>query len=613
MAKNQVTLTFAGDIKDLQSKFSKIGNEGDKLDRSLSGASNRIVNSLGGIAKKAAIVGGALAAVGAGAAIALGRSLLSTAEDASDLNEAMSKVDTVFGSSAASIHAWASDAATALGLSKKDAEDAAGSFGNMFDQLGLGGQTAVDMSKDIVGLASDFASFHNADITDVIDAQSAAFRGEYDSLQRFLPLINAAAVETRALELSGKANKDQLTAQDKALAVHALMLEGAGDAQGDFARTSDGMANQTRIAEAQIANMRAEVGQKMLPITQKLTEWKLKLAGALADRLGPAIEKVTTWFSDNRTTFEAIGNTITTVVLPAIGNIISTVGTALYNAVAWLVEHKDTWIAIGEAILSVAVPAFQTIATWIQAVAANKDLLLAIGIGVLAVMVPAFVSWAISAGAAAIATLAAIAPLLLVGAIVAAVAYLIIHNWDWIKEKTLAVWNFVKTNTVNAFNSVKSIVSSVFGRIKSIITTHIDAFKATFRAFKTVVTSIFRTLSTAMTSPFRTAFRAIKRLWNSSIGGFSFSVPSWIPVVGGKGFTIPSMAEGGIATGPTLAYIGEGGESEAVIPLSKLEGMMGSSGTTTLVIDSRGSRLDDLLLEVLLRSASTRGLKLAAA
>ena len=42
--------------------------------------------------------------------------------------------------------------------------------------------------------------------------------------------------------------------------------------------------------------------------------------------------------------------------------------------------------------------------------------------------------------------------------------------------------------------------------------------------------------------------------------------------------SIPALAEGGIVTGPTLALIGEGRESEAVIPLSKLDGMMNGGG-----------------------------------
>ena len=70
-----------------------------------------------------------------------------------------------------------------------------------------------------------------------------------------------------------------------------------------------------------------------------------------------------------------------------------------------------------------------------------------------------------------------------------------------------------------------------------------------------------------ITWPFRRAMDAIKWLWNTTIGGFGFTVPSWIPLVGGKGFRIPEMASGGIVTRPTIALIGEAGP-EAVIPLS---------------------------------------------
>lgn len=63
--------------------------------------------------------------------------------------------------------------------------------------------------------------------------------------------------------------------------------------------------------------------------------------------------------------------------------------------------------------------------------------------------------------------------------------------------------------------------------------------------------------------------------------------------VGGEG-SIPAMAEGGIVTGPTLALIGEGRESEAVIPLSKLDGMM-NGGAGNVVVTGRISGADILL------------------
>lgn len=211
---------------------------------------------------------------------------------ASDVNESLSKVNTVFGQSGKAVESFAKDAAKNFGLSKGAALDAGGGFGNMFTQLGVGQGEAAKMSTGILGLAADFSSFHNADISEVIEAQSAAFRGEYDSVQKFVPLINAATVEQKALEMTGKAATKELTAQEKALAVNALMFEGAGAAAGDFARTSDGLANSQRIAAAEMENLKAEIGDKLMPVSLAITKAKMALASALADHVLPAMERV---------------------------------------------------------------------------------------------------------------------------------------------------------------------------------------------------------------------------------------------------------------------------------------------------------------------------------
>lgn len=192
---------------------------------------------------------------------------------ASDMSETISKVSTVFGDSAAGILAWSETSAQAFGLSKQAALDAAGGLGNMFMQLGAGSEQAGTVSQDMVQLAADLASFHNAagGTTEVLDTMTAAFRGEYDSVQRFIPTINAAAVELKALEMTGKSNAKELTNLEKALAVQAIMMENAGAAAGDFARTSDGLANQQRILDAQMDNLKATVGEALLPVMLAFT------------------------------------------------------------------------------------------------------------------------------------------------------------------------------------------------------------------------------------------------------------------------------------------------------------------------------------------------------
>jgi hypothetical protein len=241
MAK-RIEVTFAGDTKNLDAAFARVKQGSTGM----------------ATAFKGLVAGAAFGAVGD----AIGNAIHS----ASDLTESLSKSNTVFGTSGQAIDTWAKGAAANIGLSRQAALEAAGSFGNMFSQLGIGSGQAAELSRNIVGLAADFASFHNADLSDVIAAQSAAFRGEYDAIQRFLPLINAAAVEQEALAMTGKKSKDALTEQEKALAVNALMFKGAGAAQGDFARTSDGAANQQRIFAAELENLKTELGQGFLPV-----------------------------------------------------------------------------------------------------------------------------------------------------------------------------------------------------------------------------------------------------------------------------------------------------------------------------------------------------------
>ena len=78
----------------------------------------------------------------------------------------------------------------------------------------------------------------------------------------------------------------------------------------------------------------------------------------------------------------------------------------------------------------------------------------------------------------------------------------------------------------------------------------------------------------------------------SKLNSVSFDVPDWVPGMGGKHFgfsvpSIPALASGGVATSPTLAMIGEGSESEAVLPLSKLQGMLdGVKAARSLPLDS---------------------------
>uniref|UniRef100_A0A6M3K9S6 Putative tail tape measure protein n=1 Tax=viral metagenome TaxID=1070528 RepID=A0A6M3K9S6_9ZZZZ len=142
----------------------------------------------------------------------------------------------------------------------------------MFDQLGAGTKTAAENSKSMVQLAADIASFHNVagGAEAVLNAMMSAFRGEYDALQRYIPTIKAASVEQLALAETGKKSAKELTELEKATAAMHLIMRDAGAATGDFARTSDQLANQQRILEANITDTLSTIGDGLKPMVTLL-------------------------------------------------------------------------------------------------------------------------------------------------------------------------------------------------------------------------------------------------------------------------------------------------------------------------------------------------------
>lgn len=260
-------------------------------DKSLSSTANNIAGDTGKLQKRFSTVGLAAKAgfaVAGAAAVKFGGDAIS---EASDLNETLSKSQVIFGKQAPAMEKWASGAARSAGLSKQAALETASSFGDMFSQIGFAGGEAASMSKNVVQLAADLGSFNNLDTAEVTDMLSGAFRGEYDSLQRVIPNINAARVETEALAATGKKSAKELTAQEKAAATLAIVQKDGARASGDFARTSGGLANQQKILGAQFDNMKAKIGTGLLPVATKLITW--------ANALMPILGRVGTWIGTN--------------------------------------------------------------------------------------------------------------------------------------------------------------------------------------------------------------------------------------------------------------------------------------------------------------------------
>ncbi len=206
----------------------------------------------------------------------------STAKAASDLGESVNAVNKTFETSSAEVIEWGEANANAFGLSQRAFNQMAVPLGAMLKNQGLQLAEVTDHTVKLTERAADMASVFNTDVTDALMAIQAGLRGEIDPLERYGVSLSAAAVEARALADSGKESAKELTNQEKALARLNLIYEQTSDTAGDFAETSDGLANAQRIATAQMEDAQAKIGSNFMPILAKAAQ----LTGQLAESFG---------------------------------------------------------------------------------------------------------------------------------------------------------------------------------------------------------------------------------------------------------------------------------------------------------------------------------------
>lgn len=189
---------------------------------------------------------------------------------ASDFEESLNKVDVSFKSSSKSVKEFSKTTLTQFGIAQGTALDMAAMFGDMGTSMGLTTQAAAAMSTSMVGLAGDLASFKNIQIEEATTALAAVFTGETESLKRLGIVMTEANLKQFALTQGIKKNIKEMTQAEKTTLRYQYVIANTGNAQGDFARTQDGAANQMRIFTESIKEIGANLGQILLPAFTKM-------------------------------------------------------------------------------------------------------------------------------------------------------------------------------------------------------------------------------------------------------------------------------------------------------------------------------------------------------
>ncbi|MEG2919153.1 MAG: hypothetical protein RR851_14620, partial [Clostridium sp.] len=261
---------------------------------------DRQMNGITGLAKKAA---GALTGVFAiRGLINFGKQCLKLG---SDLAEVQNVVDVTFNSMGKQVNDFAKGAAMSFGLSETMAKKYIGTFGAMSKAFGFNEKAAYDMSKALTGLSGDVASFYNISQDEAYTKLKSVFTGETESLKDLGVVMTQTALDQFALSNGfNKVTKD-MTEQEKVALRFAFVQKQLALASGDFSRTSDSWANQTRILKLQFDSLKASLGQGFItmltPVISVINTIMGKLV-QLANAFKNFVESITGKKADNPAT-----------------------------------------------------------------------------------------------------------------------------------------------------------------------------------------------------------------------------------------------------------------------------------------------------------------------
>ena len=318
---------------------------------------------------------GGLAAAGLDSAIgAISNFVAGSVEAFAEFEDAAAAAGVRFGESVGIVTDFSNRSAEAFGISKAAAIEGANTFSVFGSAAGLAGDDLALFSTQMVGLAGDMASFSGGTPEEAIQAIGAAFRGETDPIERYGVLINAAAVENKALEMGLVSQGEEMSANARVMATQALILEQTSAAHGDFARNIEGTSNQQKLMAAQSANLSVELGERLAPAFLFAKEMLLGLITGItgfAGVVGSVINFLWQWRDAIAVAAAALlilnaqtiaFNVAAAAYLAWVGAV--RVATIAWTAVQWLLNAALTANPIGLVVAAIAVLVGAFVIAW---------------------------------------------------------------------------------------------------------------------------------------------------------------------------------------------------------------------------------------------------------
>lgn len=515
----------------------------------------------------------------AGLAIVAGKEMVGLSRELTLMDQ---KAEAVFGDSLPRVQKWADGQKKAFGTTQTETVNLAAAFADLLKPMGFTTDEATKMSTEVVGLSGALANWSGGKFTaaEVSEKLSKAMLGEREELKSLGISIMESDVQARLAKKGQEGLTGAALQQAKAIATQELIFEKSTDAQKAWADGGKEAAEDANGATSSFNEMKESLARGLTPAIEKATD--------LFNKFGE-------WAQKNQGVVGTLGASV--------------IGLAV--AVLAVNAAVKVWNA-----LKVVATALQW--AWNAAMSANPIGLVILAIvALIAIIVLLIKNWD---------TVKKVA-----GKVwnwiwnkIKAVAGFIWEKMVWLKDKIVGVFNFVRDKIGGAWNTIKGKAGAAFNFIKNkasgawnwVKDKAAGAKDWIVRKFNNLI-DFFRRMPGRIKSAFSsfgsTIANGIKSIWNSTIGGFGFDVPSWVPGIGGRSFRIPYLHEGGIfgsGRGEGLAMLRDG---EGVFTPEQMAALGPSSrGGDTVVIDLSGAVISseaefERMVVKALRSAGRKG------
>lgn len=269
----------------------ELGIDSSQIVNQLTGASNKAskqaTSIFSGMGKK---IAGALSIA------ALAKFTKDCIEVGSNVTEVQNVVDTAFKDLSWQADQWASNAMTNFGLSELSAKKYMGVFGQMSNAMGITGQAALDMAENVTGLTGDVASFYNLGTDEAYTKLKSIWTGETETLKDLGVIMTQTNLDQYALNNGFGKTTAKMTEQEKVMLRYQYVTSALSNATGDFVKTQDSWANQTRILTLRFQQLKASLGKGFIALfTPILRGFNNLLAGLqkVADGFASFVQMLT--------------------------------------------------------------------------------------------------------------------------------------------------------------------------------------------------------------------------------------------------------------------------------------------------------------------------------